>query len=332
MHVEVPLDAHGNVVLLLTQFEYGFQEVLDSFPSASKIFVTTYSLAISETAVIYEKLKTRRSDECEVNIVSNVPRDVNEPTKMELYRGLLDPNSYGPNFSSFFNVENHSKIIATDQIAYVGSANFSTYTKNQIECGVLIKDGGLAKQVLETFSNMLLNVDSTKPHPVTERSINAAYYALLLYECKNRLRVAFEEAYDYYEHDDIAGPADDLFHTYLIDSFDDTCVFIKNELEAIQNDPDQNLTGGDADKIVDLLEDTTDLLQEIYGAFGSRDEYLSAKKVIGGSYENPESMSSLTNPEEISVLQVLHKIPSLFGYYETIAQELNKFTLSDFPS
>ena len=38
----------------------------------------------------------------------------------------------------FFNFSNHAKIVGTENIVYIGSANFSNESKNNIESGIII--------------------------------------------------------------------------------------------------------------------------------------------------------------------------------------------------
>lgn len=61
----------------------------------------------------------------------------------------LKPESLGLKTTVFFDFSNHGKIIMTDSIVYVGSANYSEESANNTEFGFLSED----KEFIE-FINM----------------------------------------------------------------------------------------------------------------------------------------------------------------------------------
>jgi phosphatidylserine/phosphatidylglycerophosphate/cardiolipin synthase-like enzyme len=88
-----------------------------------------------------------------LNRITNLPArwkyfkpDAHEAKKkfrdmLKAYSAFIDPMKFGPETASFCNVSNHSKIIMTDRLAYVGSANFSLESQDKYECGVLLSKG-----------------------------------------------------------------------------------------------------------------------------------------------------------------------------------------------
>lgn len=52
-------------------------------------------------------------------------------------------------FSAFFNLHNHAKIIVTENIVYIGSANFSNESAKSIETGVIIEDRDFFAEIVK---------------------------------------------------------------------------------------------------------------------------------------------------------------------------------------
>lgn len=50
-----------------------------------------------------------------------------------------------------FNFFNHAKIIGTENIVYIGSANFSNESKQNIETGVIIEDSAFIARLYDEF-------------------------------------------------------------------------------------------------------------------------------------------------------------------------------------
>src|SRR5690606_26605325 len=90
-------------------------------------------------------------------LVTNVPqshtRDWDDPARfMEeqaRYFNRLRPEDLGDNVEVYFEYDNHAKIIATNNIAYIGSANFAPASKHNYECGVLVSGQALTRQAFE---------------------------------------------------------------------------------------------------------------------------------------------------------------------------------------
>ncbi|WP_228483147.1 phospholipase D-like domain-containing protein, partial [Pseudomonas aeruginosa] len=102
--------------------------------------------------------------------------------QMEQYCSRLDPGNFSCHLSTFFNQKNHAKIIMTENIAYIGSQNFSDESRNNFESGIIIRDSDVIMQIREQMVKEIL--DASIP-------FSSSYYYLhqeeLLYwleECK----------------------------------------------------------------------------------------------------------------------------------------------------
>ena len=138
---------NGNFIF--SKDENNFNEVLDSFKFANEIIITTYNISKNDDSLI-QSLKNLNQNQ-HVKLFTNIPNRFNSYFKnyhknqakklIDNYIKKLDPTSFNCNIEVYFSFSNHSKIIATDSVAYIGSANFSSESKKNFEVGVLFKDG-----------------------------------------------------------------------------------------------------------------------------------------------------------------------------------------------
>lgn len=145
--------------LILSYEECGYQEVLDSFDAANMVRIVTYNISANDDTLL--KMIEGLSTGVDVRIITNIPNrfanyfntKVQDRAKRTItsYMDRLSPENYSTDFAAFFNFENHSKIIMTDTIAYIGSANFSSESSKNFECGVLIKDRQIIDQIEREF-------------------------------------------------------------------------------------------------------------------------------------------------------------------------------------
>ncbi len=74
-----------------------------------------------------------------------------ERRNINVYVSKLNPENFQNGFVPFFNVHNHAKIIGTEDIVYIGSANFSNESANNIETGVIIEDKVFIQKLYSEF-------------------------------------------------------------------------------------------------------------------------------------------------------------------------------------
>lgn len=143
------------VKFIMSEDELSYQEVLDDFENAKSVNILTYNITKKSTAELIKSLK-KLNRTCEVNIITNIPgrfdkyfgesEEIRNKKRGEArkiiskYKTILDPEKYQSKFNTYFNFKNHGKIVMTDNIVYVGSANFSSESKNNIETGFISKD------------------------------------------------------------------------------------------------------------------------------------------------------------------------------------------------
>lgn len=148
----------GDPKIVVSNDEYGYRAVLDDFSNSSSINIITYNITAKENELLNAIKRLDR--EKEVTIISNIPGRFPKycgegrkraATNIKNYLAMLDPSKFECKLSVFFNFKNHQKIIMTNNIAYIGSENFSAESKSNYECGVLFKSPQIISKLYESF-------------------------------------------------------------------------------------------------------------------------------------------------------------------------------------
>ena len=140
-----------------------FQKVINSFNNAESIEIVTYSLPISkigkDSSLMNSILKATKK-EIPVKIITNIPGRFEEyytdrsknisKQKISKYLETLNPKKYGYLLTMYFNFNNHIKIIMTNEIAFVGSANFSEASGNNYESGIISRNPSFIRYLTNT--------------------------------------------------------------------------------------------------------------------------------------------------------------------------------------
>ncbi len=164
----------GEIEIVFTHKECGYQEVLETFDDAFWIDVVTYNLSSHDGRLL--KMLRDLPKHVDVRIITNLPNRFPRyhrehfrsklKTMLANYRALLDPERFAAQTASFFNVSNHSKIVMTDKLAYIGSANFSSESADHYECGVLFKSQNVIERIRECIVDQI--VEFSAPHDLSQ--------------------------------------------------------------------------------------------------------------------------------------------------------------------
>lgn len=135
--------------------ELGYQAVLDDIPFATEVTIVTFNISEKKSELIDALYSVREN--CTINIVTNIPGRWEEyykesvrnkaHKKIEVYMSKLNPEKLGNNSAVFFDFSNHGKIIMTNNIVYVGSANFSEESANNTEFGFISRDSNFIEYI-----------------------------------------------------------------------------------------------------------------------------------------------------------------------------------------
>lgn len=152
-----------------------YQRVVDDFPTASIIRIITYNLSknIKYDALMDAVMKSPAEAEIITNIPSRMDQYYNSyageamrrsaGNNIRIYASKLDPNNFPGVFKAYFNSNNHAKIIGTENIVYIGSANYSNESAGNWESGVIIEDKEFIGKLYEEFFEGLRDSDDTVP-------------------------------------------------------------------------------------------------------------------------------------------------------------------------
>jgi hypothetical protein len=146
-------------VLILTQGTSSYQEIIDDLPNCSFIKISTFNISAKELTLlnILKNLDGKKKVTLISNIPSRWPDYYHEKYRSDAKKNIrnyltkLSPTTFKGPVEIFINFHNHSKIVLTDRMAYIGSANFSSESENNFESGILIRAPYLLKQIDESF-------------------------------------------------------------------------------------------------------------------------------------------------------------------------------------
>lgn len=143
------------VKFVYSKDELGYQEVLDDIPFATEVTIVTFNISEKRNDLINALYSAR--EHCTINVITNIPGRWEEyygdsfrkraQKKIKLYISKLNPKKLGNNSAVFFDFSNHGKIIMTNNIVYVGSANFSEESKNNTEFGFISRDSSFIEYI-----------------------------------------------------------------------------------------------------------------------------------------------------------------------------------------
>lgn len=214
-----------------TKNELGYQEVLDDFENASDITIVTFNISEKQTYLI--NCLKKISDKAEIEIITNIPnrwemyyksnfREIAKK-KISVYMTKLKAEEIGGKVSVFFNFDNHGKIIMTNNVAYIGSSNYSEESKNNSEFGFIVQD----KEFIQYLKNEVISDVEKSALPYY-----AYNYTTLLLEANMAISALFSLRNELYEQiyiwfDDFYGQG------YYYNTENDTLDI--NTLESIQS-------------------------------------------------------------------------------------------------
>jgi len=146
--------------LLFSYDEYNFKEVLER--SEGDLLITTYLPPYkSSIKKIVEGIHFNQTSDkrdlfffCEVEGVENLEKYITELKE-----------AFDEYFNTYFYLTlfNHSKLVISKKIAYVGSANLGVTTKKRIEAGVIFElsdDNSLFEEVLSIMMPYSINIET----------------------------------------------------------------------------------------------------------------------------------------------------------------------------
>lgn len=148
------------ISLVVSQGEYGYQEVIDDFENASIIRVITFNISKRHRQLVNQLQELSKVKDVKIitNIPSRFPRYTSRRARstanqnIDVYLDVL--GSEDNTLATLFNFNSHTKIILTENIAYIGSQNYSEESVDNIETGVIIRNA----QIVDNIINRVLPI------------------------------------------------------------------------------------------------------------------------------------------------------------------------------
>lgn len=162
MYMSIPISS-GEIVLGRESMNY--QRILDDFPNAKQVRILTYNISKNQYRNELMNALNSIKEDVDVKIISNIPSRMptyySTPAGEAMRRGYrsnftaylerLNPENFPSNPEVSFNFSNHAKIIGTENVLYVGSANYSDESCDNIESGTIITDKNAIKKIFDEF-------------------------------------------------------------------------------------------------------------------------------------------------------------------------------------
>lgn len=283
--------------------DLGYQEVLDDFKTTSTITIVTYNLSNDNDDLLISAVRTA-SEHCSINIITNIPSrwetyytaNARNRAKKQigLYLSKLSSETFRKDSSIFFDFSNHGKIIMTDSVVYIGSANYSSGSASHTEFGFISRDPKFIQYITsEVIPSMKNSALPYYEYDYTALLIEANVALASIYNIENELH---DTVYSWYSNTNGEG-------------------FYYNDSEA-------SLTEEILDKVLRVIRNSCEVSRELYDALvviNRDDKYETETDWANDIYDELRSIYSKI--EQLSCSDELYNL-SKFKIAEYVNQKL----------
>ena len=136
--------------------DYSFKNVLDDFNKASVVRIASFNISEKNYDYLLKELYNLPED-VKLKIVIGLPGNYNPnraTEKAQSYLKVLNKENFKSQVDISINVKNHTKIISTENICYIGSQNFSYGSTNNHEAGIILRDKKIISDVFQEFDKI----------------------------------------------------------------------------------------------------------------------------------------------------------------------------------
>lgn len=283
--------------------DLGYQEVLDDFKTTSTITIVTYNLSNDNDDLLISAVRAA-SEHCSINIITNIPSrwetyytaNARNRAKKQigLYLSKLSSETFRKDSSIFFDFSNHGKIIMTDSVVYIGSANYSSGSASHTEFGFISRDPKFIQYITsEVIPSMKNSALPYYEYDYTALLIEANVALASIYNIENELH---DTVYSWYSNTNGEG-------------------FYYNDSEA-------SLTEEILDKVLRVIRNSCEVSGELYDALvviNRDDKYETETDWANDIYDELRSIYSKI--EQLSCSDELYNL-SKFKIAEYVNQKL----------
>lgn len=283
--------------------DLGYQEVLDDFKTTSTITIVTYNLSNDNDDLLISAVRAA-SEHCSINIITNIPSrwetyytaNARNRAKKQigLYLSKLSSETFRKDSSIFFDFSNHGKIMMTDSVVYIGSANYSSGSASHTEFGFISRDPKFIQYITsEVIPSMKNSALPYYEYDYTALLIEANVALASIYNIENELH---DTVYSWYSNTNGEG-------------------FYYNDSEA-------SLTEEILDKVLRVIRNSCEVSRELYDALvviNRDDKYETETDWANDIYDELRSIYSKI--EQLSCSDELYNL-SKFKIAEYVNQKL----------
>lgn len=143
---------------------YQYQEVLDDYSNAKNIRIITYNVSYDTNNPIFKKL-FEVSDAADIKVIIGVPSFtfIDYKTGERNYKAedvikslkSFDIAELNDRLSIAVCPYNHSKIISTENVCYIGSENYSDASRQNYEAGLLLYNKQDIENIMQNYFQLL---------------------------------------------------------------------------------------------------------------------------------------------------------------------------------
>lgn len=253
-----------------------FQPVIETFKTAKFINILTYNISSSSNELL-NALKQAGQNNIPIRIITNIPSRWPQywgesfrtaaRKNIGIYQRRLDPEKIGPFANIFFKFNNHGKIIMTDQVIYVGSANFSDESKHNFECGIISRDANFIQYAdNHVFKHLITNATNYYAAEYND-CLMALYSAMaLIHSIQQEIEESSFAAYEDYDTNfelvKYFNPYDNSLSLHMLEEYKELMQDIEPLLQDLQNNLYGNGKDAEGEELDELVEEYTSMVQD----------------------------------------------------------------------
>lgn len=199
--------------------------------------------------------------------------------------------------SAFFDFSNHAKIIMTDNVAYIGSANYSDESKANYESGVLCRDRDFIRYLKQdVFPDRIMHAIPYYKYNIAEAIASVQGAAAFCIQAKEKIYdVAYGEWADYetnFESVPFYKTNDSGISASLLSEIIEKYGKYEDALKSVQSVVDYYY-----EKYEDSVPEQIDSLEKLYDSYKS--DYEAMLKNISDLFEDISQLAHYNYDDEV---------------------------------
>ena len=229
------------------------------------------------------------------------------------YLDALNPSNFATRIQTFFNFDNHCKLVATEALAYIGSANFSDESSDNWEAGFLIEGRELVEGVVDLiFNEVKVEAVEHGNNPVADALVRLRSVRSRIVDARHELHKLFYtesdpdcgRAVEYFNSDECPATRTDLDALLdLLDEAEDVLTNLSDSEPVVQAIRDMNLASIGRARALLIVDEAVD-------NFVGHDQHFMMAHIEGTLYDDYDEACQDAADEEVDERRSWPKSPS----------------------